>query len=294
MAFSTSPLRYPGGKSCLYELTAQILRLNDLRRRPYAEPYAGGCGLALALLFKGDVSEIHINDIDPSIWAFWHCVLNRTDDFIAKLERTPVTVPEWRKQRRIHAAMDIKKPLELGFSAFFLNRTNRSGIIKGAGVIGGLKQDGDYPIDCRFSKEALAHRIKRIANYSDCIYLTRMDALAFLKSSTKKLPADTFFCIDPPYWSKGGKLYTNAYSQDDHATVAEAVLSLDRPWVVTYDDTSEIRSHYRERRQYLFDINYSVQTKRIGSELLIASKGLRLPDEIKDRQVHRPQYRKAA
>ncbi len=294
MAFSTSPLRYPGGKTCLHDLTSQILRLNDLHRGTYAEPYAGGCGLALTLLFGGHVAEIHINDLDPSIWAFWNSALEDTDALIDKVNRTKVTVAEWRRQRQIHLAMDVSRPLELGFSAFFLNRTNRSGIIKGAGVIGGLKQDGDYPIDCRYNKSDLTHRIERVSKYKDCITLTRLDAIAFLKRAATKLPKDTFFCIDPPYFSKGKKLYTNAYSPADHSKVARAVLALDRPWIVTYDDTPEIRAHYQVRRQFRFDINYSVQTKRIGTELLIASKGLRLPDTVKDRQVHRPQYRTAA
>lgn len=137
MARATSPLRYPGGKSCLLDLTSQVMRLNGLERGHYAEPYAGGCGLALALLYGGHVADIHINDIDPSIWAFWHCVLNETDALVAKLNATPVTIDEWLKQRDIHRRQDTLDTLGLGFSAFFLNRTNRSGIIKGAGVIGG-------------------------------------------------------------------------------------------------------------------------------------------------------------
>lgn len=102
-----------------------------------------------------------------------------------------------------------------------------------------------------------------------------------------------FFCIDPPYFNKGSSLYTNYYSPDEHAEVSRAVLALRHPWIVTYDYTPEIRALYSMRRQFLFDIKYSVQTKRVGSELLIASKGLRLPEEVRERQAHRPQYRAA-
>jgi DNA adenine methylase len=75
--------------------------------------------------------------------------------------------------------------------------------------------------------------------------------------------------------------------------LARIVLAADRPWIVTYDDTPEIRGLYRDRRQYCFDINYSLREKRVGTELLIASKGLKLPEAIRGRQVNRPQYRAA-
>src|SRR5580698_2221498 len=148
-----SPLRYPGGKTCLYALAAVILRENRLERGSYVEPYAGGAGLALSLLFGGHVGDIHINDLDPSVWCFWDSVLNRTEQLVQLIQRTPVTVNEWHRQREVHKSGNKSRPLELGFATFFLNRTNRSGVIKGAGVIGGLDQTGNYKIDCRFNRE---------------------------------------------------------------------------------------------------------------------------------------------
>lgn len=263
-----------------------------MERYHYAEPYAGGCGLALSLLFGGYVSDIHINDLDPSIWSFWKSVLDHTDELVQLIETTEITVPQWKIQREIQLAEDTSDPIKLGFAAFFLNRTNRSGIIKGAGIIGGLSQEGKYKIDCRFNREDLAHRVRRIKKYRSRIHLTRQDAVAFMDQSSK-LPDRTFFCVDPPYFNKGSSLYTSYYNPDDHADVADAVLALEKPWIVTYDNADEIRRLYRDRRQFIFDINYSVQTKRVGTELLIASKGLRLPNAVKDRQVHRVQYRAA-
>ena len=293
MANATSPLRYPGGKSCLYDLLSTILRDNRLERGHYVEPYAGGCGLALSLLYGGHVSDIHINDIDVSIWSFWESVLNHTNELIKLIENTPVTIKEWHCQRERHSIMDASDPVTLGFATFFLNRTNRSGIIKGAGAIGGLAQTGNYKIDCRFNREDLIARIKRVAKYRNRIHLTKLDAIPFMQKMQKMLPDDAFFCIDPPYFSKGASLYINHYGPDEHKKVAEAILILSHPWIVTYDYAEEIEDLYSVRRQFLFDISYSVQTKRVGSELLIASKGLRLPGTIRQRQTNRPQYRAA-
>lgn len=293
MARATSPLRYPGGKTCLYPLVSKILKANRLERKHYAEPFAGGCGLALALLYGGHVSDIHINDVDPSIWAFWHSVLNHTDEIAYMIAKTPITVDEWRFQRQIHLAEDVDQPLALGFSTFFLNRTNRSGIIKAAGVIGGLEQTGPYKIDCRFNRDDLIRRVRRVAKYRSRIHLSRRDALAFVKNAGDALPATAFFCIDPPYFNKGSSLYTSFYDPSDHAILASALLGISNPWIVTYDNDPAITMLYRDRRQFVFDLSYSIETKRLGTELLIASKGLRLPRTLRDRQVNRPQYRAA-
>lgn len=275
----------------MLDLVAETLRLNGLARGHYAEPYAGGCGLALSLLYGGFVSDIHINDIDPAVWSFWYSVLNETDAIVGLVENTPINMDEWRRQRAIMKAADVRDPVALGFSAFFLNRTNRSGVIGSGGVIGGLNQTGNYLMDCRFNREDLARRIKRVARYADHIHLTNTDALDFLRHCSVTLPAKSLLFVDPPYFKKGPELYTNFYKPDDHAGLAERVMQVNLPWVVTYDDVEEIRRLYRDRRQYAFGINYSLNQKRVGAELLIVSKGLRAPSGVKEQQVNRPQYR---
>ena len=281
-----SPLRYPGGKSAMTNLVAKLLRENRLHRPDYAEPYAGGSGLALGLLFGGFVDHIHLNDIDPGIWSFWHSVLENCDALVEMIESVPVTVSEWQRQRTIVSDVGNYDSLTLGFATFYLNRTNRSGIIKGAGVIGGLNQTGKYTIDCRYNRPELIRRIRRISKYKSRIHLYNMDAISFLNQTSFFEPS-TFFAIDPPYYSKGQSLYTSFYTSEDHAVVAGVVQSLQWPWIVTYDLVEEVKRLYSDFRQFEFDINYSVQTKRIGTELLIASKGLRIPQEIRSRQLRK-------
>ncbi len=291
MARATSPLRYPGGKSCLLEMIADLLRTNGLERGQYAEPYAGGCGLALALLYGGHVADIHINDIDPAVWAFWHCVLEETNALINLIEKTPVTIDEWLRQRDIQRRGDNSNTLVLGFSTFFLNRTNRSGIISGAGVIGGLEQNGRYKLNCRYTVDDLLRRIARVKRYEEQVHLTNLDAVKFLSVAANKLPKTSLMFVDPPYFNKGSDLYTSFYDPEDHALLAAKVVTLEQPWVVTYDDAAQIRRLYKGNRQYLFDLNYSVHEKRIGTELLVASKNLKMPKSLRERQVNRPQYR---
>ena len=257
MARSYSPLRYPGGKGILYPLLSNIIHLNGFSLRGYAEPFAGGAGLALPLLVNFYVSDIYLNDIDPAIWSFWHAILHNTEDFVKRIERTEISTEEWYRQREIYRNTGDHDPVELGFAAFFLNRTNRSGIIKSGGVIGGSKQEGKYKVDCRFNKTDLIRRIRRIAKYRDRIHLYSMDGIQFIDHAESICPNKTFFCIDPPYFHKGASLYTSFYSENDHQKLADSVLRLAGKWVVTYDDCKEVRTMYRSVRQKSLDIWYS-------------------------------------
>lgn len=285
MTRTASPLRYPGGKSCLFNQIREIIAENNLTHRTYAEPYAGGAGLALALLYSGTVREIHINDLDASIWSFWHSTLNNTDELTELVMSTELTVNEWRNQREIYQAQDVSNPLKLGFAAFYLNRTNRSGIIAKGGVIGGLKQTGNYLMDCRFNRQSLSERIRRVAIYKDEIFLHRMDALDFLRKAPDILPQKTLLCVDPPYFKKGSQLYTSFYKPKDHESLSNVIQNLKMPWIVTYDNVPEIRSLYQKSRLHSFDVRYSVQTKRIGDELLIAPHHVKLPEVWNERQI---------
>lgn len=280
MSATPSPLRYPGGKAAIQDMISAIIRSNGLVGGHYAEPYAGGGGLALSLLFKQYIHEIHLNDLDRSVWSFWHSILNNTEQFIDKIMVTSVTIEEWHKQREIQNNKDSYNDFELGFSSFFLNRTNRSGIILKAGVIGGLEQKSKYSLDCRFNKKGLIDRIKRVEKYKHRIHLYNMDAIEFMKDVDVNMPKKAMFCIDPPYFDKGSLLYTNFYNAEDHKVVSETIIKLKHPWLLTYDNAPEINRLYKNCNRYTYPLNYSAAIKRVGTELLVTKSDISIPDDL--------------
>ena len=275
MPTTDTPLRYPGGKTQLAPFVSDLLRSNDLLQCVYCEPFAGGAGIACRLLLNGTISEAWINDIDPAIYAFWFSALNSTDDLCERIQRTTVDIPEWQRQRRIYST-ERSNSLKLGFATLFLNRTNRSGILKG-GVIGGLEQSGNYAIDCRFGKDELIRKIRRIALYKEQIQLTSIDARNYISSNLKKLPKHALVNIDPPYYRAGPDLYTNAYEHKDHVALSKRVHEMPHRWMLTYDDVPEIRGMYAELPQYRKTLTYYAQVKRSAVELLILSRNLTPP-----------------
>lgn len=271
-----SPLRYPGGKTKLADYVKAVLRVNKLLDGTYAEPYAGGCSIALELVIQEFVRHIHINDIDRSIWSFWHSVLNETDALCARINDTPVNLETWTRMREIQANKQQEESLDLGFSTFFLNRTNRSGIIS-AGVIGGKNQNGNYKIDARYSKEELISRIKLIADHKSRISLHQLDAKKFLSDVVATLPEKTLVYLDPPYYVKGGDLYTHHYGHDDHKGIAACVDNIAQQWMVSYDDAPAIREFYSKYTRLTYSLSYSAQKRYRGTEVLFLGPNLISP-----------------
>lgn len=275
-----SPLRYPGGKAKLAPLVGELLALNGLVGGTYVEPYAGGASVALALLLRGAVSRIHINDIDASVYAFWHSVLTRTDELCDRIRRCRVSPAEWRRQREVHRSAARHELLDLGFAAFFLNRTNRSGIIASGGIIGGQHQTGRWKIDARFNKRELIGRIERIAVRANSISLHNEDAAALLRRLLPALSKRSFVYLDPPYYVKGTqRLYANFYNHNDHAQIAQLLTKARVPWLVSYDDRPEIRTLYSKYRNAEYRLTYTARQRYEGRELLFFSKGLSIPGE---------------
>ena len=279
---SCSPLRYPGGKQALSRVLARLIRENGACGGTYVEPYAGGAGAALNLLFDEHVDRIVINDADVSIFAFWRSALRATDDLVGMIASTPVTIAEWRRQRDVYQQGRRAGYLKLGFATFFLNRCNRSGIIASGGPIGGLKQKGRWKIDARFNRDDLVARVLRLASYRDRIEVTNLDAIAFLKARIATLPARSrpFAYLDPPYFAKGQDLYMNHYRPDDHAALAMYVRErLNFPWLISYDDVEPIRRLYRRLRAVPLRLPYTARERRLGTEVLILKPHLAFPRE---------------
>lgn len=275
---STTPLRYPGGKGKLTPFIKAVFEENDLLDGHYVEGYAGGAGIATRLLLLGYASCIHLNDIDRSVYAFWHSVINSTDELCKLVRDAKVTLNERKKQIAIQSDPDNHCLLQVGFATFFLNRTNRSGILRG-GVIGGKKQDGKWKIDARFNKGDLCSRIQNIAMYRSRIRLYNLDAAAFVRGVLPSLPKKTLIYLDPPFYRKADGLYEHHYKHDDHQTISKIVQKqITVPWIVSYDFQPEIMQLYKGCPMISYGLSYFATKPRIGSEVMFFARDVRIPE----------------
>lgn len=285
MAVITSPLRYPGGKSSLTSFFIALLESNGLSNAIYVEPYAGGAGAGLNLLLGGFIERLIINDSDPAIYHFWKALIDEPEIFIKKINDATLTIEEWRKQKNIYLNPSQFVDSEVGFATFYLNRCNRSGIIR-ANPIGGINQTGKWLIDARFNKENLVNRVKNIVKFKDKISIESKDALDLVRCiSESEYKNKCLIYLDPPYYNFGQELYLNAYKHDDHMELANFLKTKkDLNWIMTYDNHDAIKDMYGFCRIVDFNLNYFAYKPRKGSELLISPWSIKLPEE--DVQPH--------
>jgi DNA adenine methylase len=267
-----SPLRYPGGKAALYSRLRKMIRDSGLAGCTYVEPYAGGAGAGLGLLVTGQVKHVVVNDLDPAIHAFWQIVLQEPEFLMAQIRDANLDVAEWRRQRAVYMAADTTDMAALGFATFYLNRTNRSGVLNG-GPIGGLDQTGNYKIDARFNREGLVERIRILSLYSDNITAISRDGIDVITEYAPR--PNTFIYADPPYFEKAGSLYLNAFKAEDHENLARVLNGVsDSPWLLTYDNVTRVGELYPSRRRRNFELNYSAHRVTKATEIAVLSEAV--------------------
>lgn len=277
MSTAHSPLRYPGGKNCIFPFVSNLILENGLVGCKYIEPYAGGAGLALRLLYEEFAESIVINDLDPLVYAFWSICINQPDRLIEWIEKTPVTIDTWKKCKTTIRQQNRANSFQLASAFFFLNRTNISGVLSG-GVIGGLQQTGNYKIDARYNKVELIRKIEKVARFSNRISVTSLDGVNLMDDYVK-YAKQTFIYLDPPYYEKGSNLYLNAYKEADHIKLSGYVKKLSTPWLLSYDNHAFITNLYNPFEKRAYKLQHSTSNK-IGDEVLVFSKRLKFESSL--------------
>lgn len=272
-----SPLRYPGGKGKIVNYLKLLILENSLSGIEYVEPYAGGASVALSLLYEGYVERIQINDLNPGVFHFWSLVTTDADWLCDRILTVPLTMHEWQRQKSLYDSGFRGSSRDLGFATFYLNRTNRSGIIARGSVIGGLDQSGKWGIDARFNRESLFRRVQKVARFAPRIAVTNLDALALLKNESQRASQRLLY-LDPPYYIKGSRLYDNFYDHSDHLAISRAMSSLPGPWIVSYDAADQITEMYCAHNSIRYTLAYSASVNESGPEVMFFSSDLQIPD----------------
>lgn len=282
MPATYTPLRFPGGKSKIYPFVSSLIAANDLQGCTYAEAFCGGSGLAMKLLLKGDVSRVVLNDIDPAVFSIWDAIVNHSDELCDYIKTVPLDIEQWHICQKIYRSAD-KPSLELGKAAFYLNRTNRSGILA-AGVIGGKAQAGDYKLDARFNREPLCEKVRNISKRSTSIELHNLDVIDFIDIIAPTMDDLSLLYLDPPYVQKGPGLYENSFSDEDHRILSNKIKSYRGKWIVTYDIDDLVDKLYKPSENWNITVDkiavgYSASNSRkVASERLILGPEIHMPE----------------
>ena len=263
----------------MVKFVADVLaRLPEVQH--YMEPFAGGAAVALRLLYEGRVSSVTIGDSDPAVAAFWRCAIHYSDELIERVNECQVNIDVWHTQYQTLTNPNRADDLDLGFATFFLNRTNRSGILR-ARPIGGLRQDGQWHLDCRFNKDDLVQRLRRIAAHAAQIDIFEGEAIDLLSRVDEAPRRSTFVYVDPPYLTRSSGLYLDEMSFDEHKQIAQLLRGEFPYWMASYDIDDRVKSElYPESPILTFALRHCASSNHFGTEQIAFSDACVLDDEI--------------
>jgi DNA adenine methylase len=267
-----SPLRYPGSKAAFAPLFFDITNGMHSTTETLIEPFAGSAALSLYALENNMCSKVILVERDPLLYSFWESVFNHTQDLIQQIEQVEITIGTWLhlNQYRLLDKPVMNQIAILGFAGLFFNRTNFSGII-GSTPIGGMEQNSNYKINCRFNKNELIKTILTISQFKDNVSIIFGDAVnEILKYS--QLEANLFFFIDPPYYMQGQKLYRYSYTVADHLNLSNILKTIRQPFFLTYDKHHVIEYLYKEMYIHEFKNRYTTRVPKKENALLISNR----------------------
>lgn len=282
-----SVLRYPGSKARFVEFISNAIRLNGLRIDVFAEPFCGGASVSIALLEKGLVERVALNDADPLIAHLWDTIFCpiHSEWLADQVLQIPLTIDEWKRQK----SLEPTSTRESALKCLYLNRTSFNGIIHKAGPLGGWTQE-KRTVEARFNRVKLAQRIRELSLLSDRVITASCnDWESFcdrLRESNK-----TFFYFDPPFYHKADALYGYYFSDNDHSHLRNYLGRLRERWMLSYDDTPEVRALYSEhnKRARVIDSTYSAHpmggASFVGRELFFTNLS-RLPSPVSKDEEH--------
>jgi len=228
-----SPFRYPGGKTWLVPRIRQWLRNKPPRARELVEPFAGGGIVGLTAVFEALVDRATLVEIDADVASVWKTILNGQARWLAEKIASFELSRENIRQALLKAGQSTRNR---AFATILRNRVNRGGILApGAGLV--KRGENGKGLSSRWYPKTLRRRILDIHALRAKITFVQCDGIEVIERNANR--ADVLFFIDPPYTVAGRRLY--AHSKLDHEKLFAVVKGTDADFLMTYDDSAEIR-----------------------------------------------------
>jgi DNA adenine methylase len=283
-------LRYPGSKTRALKTILGILRRyfeSEGWDAEYREPFFGGGSVGFGLLGRcPQVRRAWFNDRDPAVCSVWESAARRADRLAGRLRDyspDPDGFFAFRDELRAMAGVaDLGDRLEAAFKKVACHRMSRSGYGTKGGLMGGIKQQGEWGVGCRYNADRLAAYISEAERLLGSV-ATHPDVCSCLDfEQVIRAPGKMVLYLDPPYFKQGPKLYQFSFSEDDHARLASVLRSESRPWLLSYDAHPAIDELYRGwARIEVIGVPYSNNsTRQEEPEYLISNRWEGLPPAL--------------
>ena len=256
-----SPFRYPGGKTWLVPTARKWFSQADSESY-LIEPFAGGGIISLTAIAECYFNHVTMVELDDDVAAAWETILSDNCQWLVKQISSLSVTAENVNVIILHSIDGIK---ERGLATIVRNRTNHGGILaNGAGMI--KTGENGRGLSSRWYPGTLIKRIIDINRMRNWITFIHGDGFSIIEKNLNN--ANCYFFIDPPYTIAGRRLY-NHYDVN-HRRIFELASQMKGHFLLTYDDTLEVRQWIKEYG--LSYITIPMQTTHLvtKNELLIS------------------------
>lgn len=270
MAEIKSPLRYPGGKSRAIQRMKHLL---PSEFDEYREPFVGGGSFFIYLKQKRTDLKVWINDLNLELYYFWKYAQLDSEKLaheVLKIKKERLNGQELFDEL-LNIRLESLTEFERAVRFFVLNRITFSGVVESGGY-------SRHAFESRFTISSI-ERLARIGGLLEGIKITNLDYRNLLEDGDKQV----FTYLDPPYfkatksklYGRNGVLHTNF----DHDAFAREMKKCKHSWLITYDDSPEIRRNFSFAKVYEWELQYGMNNYKQGkaergNELFISNYDL--------------------
>ena len=252
-----SPLRYPGGKSrAIKQIQEQFPRRFTFSE--YREPFVGGGSVFIYLKQIYPNIDIWINDLNPELYLFWKIAQSDLKALVTELRQIKKNRKDGRELFQELRELDVGKisDFERAVRFFILNRITFSGTIESGGY-------SEKSFQTRFTESSI-DRLEKLGQILPGIRITNLD----YREVVKQKGENTFIFLDPPYltatksrlYGKDGDLHTSF----NHQEFANTMKKCDHQWLMTYDDSQEIRNYFQDFNIIPWQLQYGMNNYKQG------------------------------
>ncbi len=275
---TSTPLRYPGGKSkSLNKILPNIYRPYEEFREPFV---GGGSVFLVAMQRLNSKAKYIINDLNHDLYCFWKQLQTNNSELILAIQHIRNEYTDGEKLFEHYKVNQGKTDLEKAIRFFVMNRITFSGTTDS----GGLSKESFHK---RFTQSSI-DRLKHIPKLLEKIEIRYGDYEPLLFEPGNKV----FIFLNPPYFSATkSRLYGkngNLHAIFDHERFADNMKKCPHKWLITYDDSKEIRDLFAAPKIFVYEwkaqygmTNAGGGKAEKGKELFITNYKLKARDQTK-------------
>ena len=286
MAYSKTPLRYPGGKSkALPKLCEHLPNLNTYDE--YREPFLGGGSVAIHISRMYPNLQVWVNDLYEPLYQFWRILKRNVDDLKSELLELKEEHSDsegytdsnlfYEKKEYLEKPLTDTTPMGRAVAFYVTNKCSFSG----------LSMNSSYS-RLASKQNFKADSIKYLPKFSKLIQnweITNLSYERLLFDDLNQINTKKFLYLDPPYEIKSNLYGTKGdmHKGFSHELFAKDCMKCDIDQLISYNesvlDEDRFKGWIASTYEHTYSLRHSdkkyIENQKQRKELLLKNYVIR-------------------